>query len=54
MYKGEAHGDFELRTTLEDSKRLNSTFAISSFSGSRRQDFAKTGDDCEQFWISAV
>jgi hypothetical protein len=42
MCKGEAHGDFERQTMLADSKCLNSTFAISSFSGSRQRDFAKT------------
>jgi hypothetical protein len=43
MCKEEAHGDFDRRTMPADSKRFNSAFAISSFSGSRRQDFAKTG-----------
>ncbi len=33
-----------------DSKRLNSAFAISSFSGSRRRDFAKT-DGWLPMWI---
>jgi hypothetical protein len=42
MCKGEAHGDFDLRTMQADSNLLNSALAICNFSGSRRRDFAKT------------
>jgi hypothetical protein len=43
MCKGEAHGDFEQRIMPADSNLLNYALAIVYFSGSRRQDFAKTG-----------
>jgi hypothetical protein len=42
MCKGDAHGDFDLRTMPADNL-LNSALAICNFSGSRRRDFAKTG-----------
>ncbi len=43
MCKGDAHGEVERRMMPADSNLLNSFFAICNFSGSRRQDFAKTG-----------
>jgi hypothetical protein len=43
MCKGEAHGDFDLRTMPADSNLFNSALAICNFSGSRPQDFAKMG-----------
>ncbi len=43
MCKGEASGDFDLRTMPEDSNLLNSALAICNFSGLRRWDFSKTG-----------
>jgi hypothetical protein len=43
MCKGEAHGDFDLRTMPADSNLLNSALATCNFTGSRQRDFAKTG-----------
>ncbi len=43
MCKGEAHGDFDLRTMPADSNLVNSALAICNFSVSRRRDFAKMG-----------
>jgi hypothetical protein len=43
MCKGEAYGDFDLRTMPADSSLLNSASAICNFSRSRRRDFAKRG-----------
>jgi hypothetical protein len=37
------HGDFERRMMPADSKCLHSALAISSFSGSKRRAFVKTG-----------
>jgi hypothetical protein len=43
MCKGEAHGELEQQMIPVDSNLLNSALAISSFCGSKWQNFAKTG-----------